>query len=242
MTLVQNPLPGNLAERIHPLASPDRRVAAFWCRLDDDPAFTAAVEPWLSEAEHRRATRFGRDALRRRYVAGRGMLRGILSAALGRAPDEIALARGRRGRPMLAAPGGPDFNVSHTGTVLLAALGFGVTVGVDVERSGRAIDTAGLARRCLTAHERTELEGLDADAARRRVLQLWTCKEAMSKATGDAMSARFARLDVATAPSLRLRGGPGPYDPPRWTLHALAAPDEYFATLALWAGNPRDLA
>jgi len=72
------------------------------------------------------------------------------------------------------------------------------------------------------------------------VLRLWTCKEAMSKATGDAMSARFARLDVLTEPALRLRAGPPPYEPARWALHALAAPDDHIATLALWDGRPGD--
>jgi len=243
VTLEENTLPGNLAARIRPLRSPDDRVALRWCALHDDGPLAESVAGSLSPAEHARAARFGRDALRRRYVVGRAILRAILAEALRVAPADVPITRGRRGRPTLAGRDGLDrldFNVSHTGGVLLAAVGRGVTVGVDVERGGRAIPTAALARRCLTAAERADLQPLDCDAARRRVLQLWTCKEAMSKATGDAMSARFGRLDVATAPRLALRGGPPPYEPARWALHALEAPDDHIATLALWEGRPSD--
>ena len=241
MTVDQNPLPGNVADRIAPLPSPDPRVAAYWCRLDDDPALAAGLAPWLSAAERARAARFGRDALRRRYVVGRALLRAILASILRVDPSDVAIARGRRGRPVLAAADGLDFNVSHTGGVLLAAIGRGVTVGVDVERGTRVIDTRGLARRCLSPAERLDLEPLDDEQARRRVLQLWTCKEAMSKATGDAMSARFAALDVAVRPAPHLRAGRFPYEPTRWSLHALAVPGDHFATLALWDGRPADL-
>lgn len=240
MTLEQNPWPGNLAARIRPLPSPDGRVALRWCALDDDASLAGAIVGWLSPAELARAARFGRDALRRRYVVGRGMVRAVLADVLGVPPGDVPIARGRRGRPTLGGPDAPDFNVSHTGNVLLAAVGRGVTVGVDVERGARAIPVAALARRCLTAAERAELVPLDPEGARRRVLRLWTCKEAMSKATGDAMSARFARLDVGTEPHLALRGGPAPYVPARWTLHALRAPDDHVATLALWEGRPGD--
>jgi 4'-phosphopantetheinyl transferase len=242
VTLEQKLLPGKLAERIRPLDSPDRRVALHWCSLDDDEGLADALAGWLSPAEHARAGRFGREPLRRRYVIGRAMLRALLGGHLGVPPGDVPITRGRRGRPMLAPPGAPDFNVSHTGGVLLAAVGQGVTVGVDVERTARESPTAGLARRCLSAAERAELAPLDAERARRRVLRLWTCKEAMSKATGDAMSARFARLDVALEPALRLRAGPSPYEPVRWALHALAAPDDHTATLAVWDGRPGDLA
>jgi len=242
VTLEQNLWPGNLEARIRSLPSPDRRVALSWCTLDDDASLAAAVAGWLSPAEHARAARFGREALRRRYVIGRAMLRAVLGEVLAMPPADVRIARGRRGRPTLRAPHAPDFNVSHTGGVLLAAVGRGVTVGVDVERGARPIPTAALARRCLTAGERADLAPLDPEGARRRVLRLWTCKEAMSKATGDAMSARFGRLDVATEPHLELRSGPVPYVPAQWTLHALPAPDDHIATLALWDGRPGDLA
>ena len=78
------------------------------------------------------------------------------------------------------------------------------------------------------------MAAFDGDTARRRVLTLWTCKEAMSKATGDALSAPFASLDVRLDGAPRLAAGPGPYRPQHWSLHHAATPAGYVATVALW--------
>ena len=238
MTLEQNPLPGNLAAHVRAVASPDARVELYRCDVDiDDADRSAHLIAWLSPAERARAARFGTDALRRRYVLGRATLRALLGRRLGVDPAAVALARGRRGRPRLAAPAGLDFNVSHTRAVLIAALASGVTVGVDVEHRDREINTQGIARRCLTPAEQADIARLAPDYARLDVLQRWTCKEAMSKATGDAMSAPFRALDVRLEPVLVLAEGPAPYIPEDWTLHALPV-EGYFATLALWSRAP----
>ena len=54
-----------------------------------------------------RAARFGTDALRQRWMAGRGALRTVLGRTLGIDPADVAIARGVRGRPELADEHGP---------------------------------------------------------------------------------------------------------------------------------------
>ena len=83
------------------------------------------------------------------------------------------------------------------------------------------INVAGIARKFLTANERSELAGQD-DRCDGASLTLWTCKEAMSKATGDALSAPFASIDIdcgnrdgAQRPGCTARS---------WSLHAAAVP------------------
>ena len=77
---------------------------------------------------------------------------------------------------------------------------------------------------------------IDALAERHaRFLRYWTCKEAMSKATGDGLSAPMRRLEVRLTDGIELAGGPAPYEPARWRLHAIDVPDGYLATLALWS-------
>ena len=235
MTLEHKPLDGNLDPHVRLLESPDARVLLLWSVLRDDAPLAAALEPWLSPAEHARAARFGTRMLRTRYVLGRATLRAVLARRLEIEPGAVRIARGQRGRPFIADRMDLDFNVSHTADALVIALAEGVTLGVDVERADRSINTTGIAQRCLSAAEREELASQDAETTRRRVLRLWTCKEAMSKATGDALSAPFRELDVELAPALRLRGGRGWYQPDAWGLHALAAPDTHLATLALWS-------
>jgi len=226
---------GNPAEvPIRPLVSPAAGVKLWWCGLRPSAASLAACEATLSDAERARAARFGTSALRERYVMGRGALRRILGAEIGTSAGKVPIVRGLRGRPQLAGATNVDFNVSHTEAVAIVGLVRNARVGVDVERLDRTINVAGIARKFLTPIERSELAALPADEARRRVLTLWTCKEAMSKATGDALAAPFDRIDVALADRAMLRAGPDVYLPRHWTLHRASAPLAYIATVALW--------
>jgi 4'-phosphopantetheinyl transferase len=218
-------------------------VALWWGSLECDAAVRKTIAAWLSADEQKRMQRFGNDALRSRYLVGRASLRWILAQALGARPRDIEIVRGRRGRPQLAHAANIDFNVSHTENVALFAMCGAGRIGVDVERDDRVIHSAGLVRRVLTERERAALPSND-DAARRRILRLWTCKEALAKATGDAMSAPFRRLDIAAEPALSLVAGPAPYDADDFALLPAAVPDGYLATVALWhprnAGDPSE--
>lgn len=262
VSLDENPLYGNRATgadeaeiRIHPDAvaviapvafvpSPSPSIALWWCTLDVAPAISRALEETLASGERVRAARFGSAQLREHYIVGRGSLRCVLGAILGIAAADVPITRGERGRPRLGdtAPGSAgvvdpaklDFNISHTAGAALIGVASGVRIGVDIERRDRSINTAGIARKFLSPAERIDLGPLDGDRARVRALELWTCKEAMSKATGDALSAPFAAIDVELGNAPRLRGGPAPYVPAAWKLFSAAAPRDYFATIACW--------
>lgn len=229
--------PGHSHERISALPSPSPALRLFWCRLDSTAGDVEALGATLSPHEWTRAGRFGRAELRERYIIGRGLLRRILGGALGAEPARVEIVRGRRGRPQLAPPHELDFNISHTRTVALVGLVEGARIGVDVEHAERTINTRGIARKFMTTDERGALESLSPEAARRRVLELWTCKEAMSKATGDALAAPFDQIDIDMRSYRTLRSGPAPYEPAHWTLHEAAVPKDYFATVAVWRGD-----
>jgi 4'-phosphopantetheinyl transferase len=194
----------------------------------------------LSPLEIERANRFGTPALRARWIAGRAELRRLLGAALGVDPAAVALSRGTRGRPEPAAEYALDFNVSHTEDVVLIGIAAGLPpggrIGVDIEREDRAVNADGLARKFMTERERAGMASLDDAARRRRFLRLWTCKEAMSKATGDALSAPFRDIDVALGDGPRLLAGPPPYVADRWRLVSAAVPAGLIATIAIWRG------
>ena len=238
MSLDENPAGGNATAgawpRVESLDSPEPATRLWWCTLRATPAQIAAWAGVLSEGERTRAARFAMPALRDRYVIGRTALRTVLADALGTTPADVAIVRGERGRPRLADDVGIDFNLSHTQDVALVGLARGGRIGVDVERGDRRINVAGIARKFLTGAERAAIASIDEDAARRVVLTLWTCKEAMSKATGDALSAPFARIDVDLSEGRTLRGGPGRYRPGDWALHAARVPAGHVATVARW--------
>ena len=121
-----------------------------------------------------------------------------------------------------------DFNVSHTRRLALHRIARDVAattrIGVDIEHADREVGVDLLARKFLTARERETLAGLPLDSRRRRFLRYWTCKEAMSKATGDGIIAPFGRLDVDLSDPPRFCAGPPPYLPADWSLHHAEAP------------------
>src|SRR5437868_14111505 len=172
------------------LAAPSgTALLLWWCSLAYAPG-NADLSDWLSDNERARVLRFGNDALRARYLMGRASLRWVLAQTIGVAPKAVMIERGARGRPQLAGARILDFNVSHTADAALIGVAHEGRIGVDIERADRAIHSSRLAQRILTDAERAALpDGYD--DVRRRILRLWTCKEALAKATGDAMSAPF---------------------------------------------------
>lgn len=218
------------------MALPDAApgVHAWLAGLLRPAAEIAALAALLSPAEHARAARFGRPELRDRYVVGRATLRTLLGQHLRIAPERVVIERGERGRPYTPSDATLDFNVSHTRDVVLVGIAGRPRIGVDIEHGERILNVEGIARKFMSAAERAALAQLPDDERRRTLLRLWTCKEAMSKATGDALSAPFAQLDVAHEPAPRLRDGPPPYLPAHWRLHPLAVPGGFLATVALW--------
>lgn len=219
------------------LGAPAPGVDAWTCELARSAADVAVLARTLSDAEHARAARFGRPELRDRYVVGRATLREILGGVLGVAPARVAIVRGRRGRPMVEG-GEVDFNVSHTQDAAIFGVTRSARIGVDIEHGDREVNVEGVARKFMSAREQAMLAALAGGDRRRALLRLWTCKEAMSKATGDALSAPFRRLDVVLEPAPALADGPAPYDPARWRLHSVAVPGGYLATVALWHEPP----
>src|SRR5437763_14014369 len=225
-------IPGFVAPT--PLTPPSKAISLWWCMLTMPAPTLARIVDWLAPAERIRMERFASETLRTRYLVGRASLRWILGRAIDASPQDVAIERGLRGRPRLAGNADIDFNVSHTADVALIGLSRAGRIGVDVEHADRVIQSSGLARRILTDRERATLPSHDGDAIRRRILRLWTCKEALAKATGAAMSAPFGRLDIATDPALKLVDGPPPYDPRDFELFAAGVPDGYLETVALW--------
>jgi 4'-phosphopantetheinyl transferase len=222
------------------IASPVESVALWFVALAAGDEEYARISAWLSPAERARAARFGREHLRRRYVIGRASLRKALSDTLSLLPGAVPIVRGARGRPRLDGIAGVDFNISHTDEVALIGVARGARIGVDIERADREVNADGLARKFLTTAEQATLAPLGADGRRERFLRYWTCKEAMSKATGDALSAPFRRLNIRLGDAIELLEGPDAYQPPYWRLYRAAVPKGYFGTVALWSGQPTE--
>ena len=136
----------------------------------------AALAPYWDEAlallppERRQRVQLCRDRAAALGIAAGGLL---LRTVLGVRTDG-RLLKGPCGKPYL--PGGPEFNLSHGGTLAVLAVS-DRTVGADCEEARRGASEA-LLRRVLTPEEWE-----DAPAAI-PFSRLWTRKEAVMKAEG----------------------------------------------------------
>ena len=125
--------------------------AHVWRVSLDQPAnMIAKLAPLLSPDEYQKAERFHRPTDRRWFIAGRGILRKIVSAYLALAPDEARFVYNEYGKPFISADqnrGALSFNVSHSSGLALYADARGRRVGIDVEYMGE--DFATLERRAV---------------------------------------------------------------------------------------------
>lgn len=117
----------------------------------------------------------------------------VLSAALG--ASVLTWQRDAHGRPQLHGEHARfDANWSHSGDLLLVALGEAVEVGVDLEHLRPRPRAMELAQRFFHADETARLLALPADARPLAFVRLWCAKEAVLKAHGQGISFGLEKL------------------------------------------------
>jgi 4'-phosphopantetheinyl transferase len=152
----------------------------------------ADLKSLLSLDEVDRSDRFLRDGDRDRYVFAHGVLRRILAASCGCDSGALAFDLGDHGKPFLADPlagsEAIEFNLSHSGDLVLIGVTSCCPLGVDVERLSRKVEFEDLSDRFFSPEE-AEAIRLHPEEERRRVFfDTWVCKEAFIKAVGDGLT------------------------------------------------------
>lgn len=180
---------------------------ALWC-IDRRAAAVAAalpaLLPLLSAPEQERLQRLRRSGDQERFALGRGALRQLLAACLDRPAGEIQLVINRHGKPLLSPDplqhmGVPQFNVAHSGDLVLLAFHHCRPVGIDVERHRPLPAWPAIAQRCFPASLVAELEALPAEAGHCAFLRHWCRLEARLKADGTGLAAAGQGLADGTA-------------------------------------------
>lgn len=221
-----------------PLGASDVHVWRF--SLDPPTDLFAAFDRSLSDDERRRAARFRMGHLRRRYIAGRGGLRDILSRYLGCVPEAVAFSYGPHGKPGLDGEHravGLEFNLTHSHELAMCAVTRVGLVGVDVEEH-RAMEEHGrkLIGRFFSPVEQSEFLALPEHDRLASFFRGWTRKEAYLKAVGTGLSTELDSFDVTLGhgvlPAL-LRVGNDPTEHEAWFLCDLDPGPGYAAALAV---------
>lgn len=172
------------------------QVAVWTWRLDPADDRIERLAACLSAEERARANRFVSPLHRRRSIVAHGVMRDILGSACGIEPSAISLGVEPEGKPFVVAEGrpAPFFNLTHSEDWAALALSWDSPVGIDIEAIRPLAEN--VAERFFSPRERSDLATLDAATALRRFYALWTCKEALLKATGWGLTIPLDSFDV----------------------------------------------
>lgn len=168
--------------------------------LEIDASGVSEESGWqslLSQAERERAASLASAPARRMFAVSHAALRYVLGQVVGRPPTSLSFCAGPSGKPMLEQESetAVEFNLAHSGTIIVLAFALGRRVGVDVEQE-RQLDVVGLIERFFTPREVEELSCLSRDQYQRAFFRCWTRKEAIVKARGEALPPRLRSFDV----------------------------------------------
>jgi 4'-phosphopantetheinyl transferase len=155
------------------------------------------LEALLTSAERERAGQFRFAKDRERFVAGRGALRWLAASYLGSKRKEIEIAIENGGKPRLVRHHGElplEFNVAHSGDVVVIAFAMGRRVGVDVEAIRNDLDWREIAKRFFRPEEFENLRKLSGPGQRLGFFRCWTRKEAFAKAVGQGLGLSFSEF------------------------------------------------
>jgi 4'-phosphopantetheinyl transferase len=201
----------------------------------------ASFRRLLSADELERATRFRFENSRSDYIISRGTLRHLLGLYLSANAEDLRFEYSAYGRPGLHADTHGrtlDFNVSHSGGIVLLGFSRGRRVGVDVEKIRRDFETSEIAERFFSTAERDSLRLLPVEQRHEAFFRCWTSKEAFIKALGGGLSHPLDQFDVSLTPEsppVLLATRPNAQEVLRWKLCNIHVPRDYSAALAFEA-------
>jgi 4'-phosphopantetheinyl transferase len=214
-----------------------------WIASLGQPAdLIAKLLPLLSRDECQRAERFHRPTDRQRFIAGRVILRKIISAYLALAPDEVRFVYNEYGKPFISGDqnrGALSFNLSHSNGVALYAVARKRRVGVDVEYMREDFATLEVAERFFSKDEFEALKAAPVDRRTEAFFNCWSRKESYIKAIGMGVSYPLDGFTVSLAPDVApalLKVDADATEAARWKMNWLDAGEGY--TAALIVENP----
>jgi len=218
-------------------------VTVWQARGPVDAATLEHCRSVLSPKELERAARFLVEPPRRHFIVARGTLRVLLGDALSIDPRALEFEYGRFGKPSLKPGTAPpiEFNVSHSGEVVLVAIGGSRPLGVDVEAERGHRDFLRLAQRFFAPGEIERLESVPESVRAAAFYRCWTRKEAYLKARGTGITLGLDTFEVAFLPGEAeavLRTPPDD-QPGNWNVFAIEAAPGHAAALTVAREDPQ---
>ncbi len=162
----------------------------------------------LTGSELARAERFRFELDRKRWTRARTILRSLLGTYLGLDPHIVEITAGDHGKPTLVPQRTESignasrlqFNLSHSGDLVLYAFAIDNPVGVDVEVARGPIDEASFPWAIVGEHEAARLRAFRGVGQQRELLRAWVRTEAALKCRGTGLGAGLQGDDADSHP------------------------------------------
>lgn len=205
--------------------------------LDQGAKVIANLAALLSQDEYRRALKYHRPIDRDRFIAGRGILRKIISAYLALSPGELQFTYNEYGKPAVSDDQNDcalNFNLSHSAELALYAITRRRVVGIDIEYIREDFATLEIAEHFFSKDEVTALKSLPTDQRAMGFFNCWSRKEAFIKAKGMGASYPLDRFTVSLAPGsppALLKVDDDEREARRWRVYELKPGTGYAAAL-----------
>lgn len=155
----------------------------------------------LSYREKEKALRFHFERDRIRYVLTHGILRELLGKYLDCEEQSLFFRKNKFGKPFLKTFRNIEFNISHSGDLILLAFRFLenesnlVQIGIDVEKIKLDFDFELVLDSFFTLAEKNEI--WKSENSTETFFKFWTRKEALVKATATGLTNELKQFDIS---------------------------------------------
>ena len=212
-------------------------VWAFdWTSVHEN--FLGHMQSFLSPDEHTRMARYKIQDDRTRFCAGRALLRHLGGRYLGQDGRTLQISFGDHGKPRWQKPcGNLRFSLSHSGVWVMIVFSERREVGIDVQSIGRRslLDCMKIAKHAFHPDEVDFLKSCAEDIRLQKFYEIWTCKEAVIKASGTGVHGEMEKFSVLPLPEQEQWRNLG-----RWQLRCLGAGEDTKAALVV-EGNAENI-
>ncbi|WP_161792751.1 4'-phosphopantetheinyl transferase family protein [Parachlamydia acanthamoebae] len=138
----------------------------------------------LDEQEKFRASQFAFDYLKKQYVVTRGILRRLLTQYLSIKNDQIYFRYGSWGKPYIDNGESLQFNLSHSGNMVVYGFAKLMEIGIDIELIKENFICAEVEEYIFSNLEKKTYTTIKSSSKKRAFYNAWACKEAILKALG----------------------------------------------------------
>ena len=221
----------------------DSEVHIWMANHQQQPSALAAFWKTLSKDERERAKRFRFEKDRLQFVVSRGILRQLLGNYLSVPAESLRFLSSANGKPSLAEEfrqSRLQFNISHSGEIVLLAFTIERELGIDIELIQPEMATEEVALGHFSAQEVAVYRALPESLRSEAFFNCWTRKEAFIKAIGEGFSCPLDAFDVSLAPGesaklLASRLAENPIS--KWSLVNVDCGSNYKAALVVEKGS-----